>query len=151
MKFNQQKYINSYNKDKYKIYQFRVKKEYNDLIQKLDNEVNRNKFIIDLLNNQYFSNILTIKQIKSLILPVLKKYNINNVYLFGSYARGEANCESDIDIYCEKGNIKTLIDEEKLIEELNHKTNKKIDIIFTTTQLNSYFKKQIMEDMIKIC
>lgn len=31
-----------------------------------------------------------IRQIKNTIVPVVKNYDINKVYLFGSYARGEA-------------------------------------------------------------
>lgn len=39
-----------------------------------------------------------INEIKSKIIPVAKKYNVPIIYLFGSYARGEANQDSDIDL-----------------------------------------------------
>ena len=38
-----------------------------------------------------------------------------------------------------------------LEDELENALNKKIDIIFTSSILNEYFKEQIMEDMIKLC
>ena len=41
--------------------------------------------------------IYTIEEIKEIVSPIFKKYNIYNVYLFGSYARNEANKESDIE------------------------------------------------------
>lgn len=41
--------------------------------------------------------IYTIEEIKSRVLPVIQKYNIPAMYLFGSYARGEATEESDLD------------------------------------------------------
>lgn len=42
--------------------------------------------------------IYTIDEIKAVVKPIAEKYDIEKVYLFGSYARGEANGESDIDI-----------------------------------------------------
>lgn len=41
--------------------------------------------------------IYTLDEIKRRILPVIEKYNIPAMYLFGSYARGEATEESDLD------------------------------------------------------
>ena len=35
--------------------------------------------------------------------------------------------------------------------ELEEALNKKVDIIFDTSYVDDYFKKQIMEDMIKLC
>ena len=151
MSFNQEKYIKEYNNNNYKMYQFRVKKKDKKIIKFLDSLENKNSYINDLIINDAFSNIYSIKEIKNIIKPILKKYDINEVYLFGSYARGEANKNSDIDIYCEKGNIKTFIDQENLIEELEEALKKKVDIIYTTTKVNDYFKSNIMEDMIKLC
>ena len=36
------------------------------------------------------------------------KYGVNKIYLFGSYARGEANPDSDIDLRIDRGAIKSL-------------------------------------------
>ena len=63
---------------------------------------------------------------------------------------GEANENSDIDIYCDRGNIKTFIDQGMLEDELEEALNKKVDIIFDSSILDEYFKNQIMEDMIKL-
>ena len=124
MPFNQNEYISNYNK---------------------------NNYIVSLINSDINNSVYTIKEIKTIIKPILNKYGITEVYLFGSYARGEAKNSSDIDIYCEKGNVKTLIDQGLLEEELEVALNKKVDIIFTTSYINDYFKTQIMEDMIKLC
>ena len=40
----------------------------------------------------------TIDEIRYRITPVAKKYGLVAVYLFGSYARGEATAESDVDL-----------------------------------------------------
>ena len=41
--------------------------------------------------------IYTLDEIKKRILPVIEKNNIPAMYLFGSYARGEATEDSDLD------------------------------------------------------
>ena len=40
--------------------------------------------------------IYTIDEISSRIRPVAEKYHLKAVYLFGSYARGEARDDSDV-------------------------------------------------------
>ncbi len=40
----------------------------------------------------------TIEEITRRVEPVAKKYKLAAVYLFGSYARGEATAESDVDL-----------------------------------------------------
>ena len=84
-------------------------------------------------------------------MPILRKYGIKEVYLFGSYARGEANINSDIDIFCDKGNIRTLPDQVGMEEELKEALNKDVDVVFIGSYMDDYFKKQIMEDIIKLC
>lgn len=111
--------------------------------------LNKNSYIVSLIDNDI--NVYSIKKIKNIIKPILNKYGINDIYLFGSYARGEANKDSDVDIYCNKGFIQTFIDQAVLEEELEKALNKKVDIIFDSSYLDDYFKAQIMEDMIKLC
>ena len=41
--------------------------------------------------------VYTIQEIRSKIMPLLVKYRIPAMYLFGSYARGDATEDSDID------------------------------------------------------
>ena len=149
MSFNQTEYISKFNKENYKMYQFRVKQSDIDIINRLDNVQNRNKYIVQLIDDNI--NVLSIKEIKERIKPILNKYGINNIYLFGSYARGEAISTSDVDIYCDKGNIRTFIDQGNLEDELEQALNKKIDIVFDTSHMDDYFKEQIMGDMIKLC
>ncbi len=41
--------------------------------------------------------VFTIEDIVRLVKPVAEKYGVKAVYLFGSYARGEADEDSDLD------------------------------------------------------
>ena len=150
MSTNKLNYISNYNKENYKMYQFRVKKNNEELIQKLDSVSNRNEYITNLILDDINPGVLTIKQIKEKIKPILLKHGIKKVYLFGSYSRGEANRNSDVDIYCDDGDIKSLYDEVDFIEELEMALGKKVDVVTIGSDMNEYFRKQLEEDMIRI-
>ena len=45
----------------------------------------------------------TIEEIKAKTVPIAVKHGISRMCLFGSYARGEANDESDVDLYVDRG------------------------------------------------
>ena len=151
MGFNQKKYINEYNKQTYKMFPFRVRKDNTAVIEKLKNTRNKNQYIVDLIENNINPSVLTLKQIKERIMPVMHKHNIHEVYLFGSYARGEATNKSDIDIYCESGDVETLYDEVDFIEEVEKALGKEVDIVFIGSHMHWYFKEQLEKDLIKLC
>lgn len=144
-------YISNYNKENYKMYQFRVKKSNVSILNKLDNVENRSCYIVNLIMEDLNPGVLTIKQIKDRIRPIIKKHKIKDVYLFGSYARGEANSGSDIDIYCNKGDVDTLLKMSSFKDELENALGKEVDIVTIGSQMHDYFKKQLEEDKIKIC
>ena len=84
-------------------------------------------------------------------MPILLKHNIREVYLFGSYARGEACNDSDIDIFCEKGDVDSLIKHSSLINELQESLGKKVDVVFISATMDEFFEEQIRKDLIKLC
>ena len=151
MSSNQIDYISKYNKENYKMYQFRVKKNNEELIQKLDSVSNRNEYITSLILEDINPSILTIKQIKEKIKPIMKKHCIKEVYLFGSYSRGEANRNSDVDLYCEEGDVDTLWKLSAFHDELREALGKEIDIVTIGSEMDDCFKEQIEEDMIRLC
>ena len=55
--------------------------------------------------------VLTLENITEIVKPIALKYNVEAVYLFGSYARGEATEDSDLDFLVFGGDSfkKTLI------------------------------------------
>ena len=50
----------------------------------------------------------SIDEIKAVVSTLAKQYGAGRVYLFGSYARGEADAQSDIDLRIDKGSIRGL-------------------------------------------
>jgi predicted nucleotidyltransferase len=95
------------------------------------------------------SKLYTITEIKSKITDTANQYGIQRAYLFGSYARGEAAIESDIDICIEKGKIRTLFQLSGFCRALEETLGNKVDVI-TTTGLSGDFKEQIEKDMVLI-
>ena len=91
----------------------------------------------------------SILDIKNKIAETAKQYGIQRAYLFGSYARGDAGDESDIDIFIEKGNLRTLFEYSGFCQELEETLGNKVDVV-STTNLPDDFKKQIEKDMVLI-
>ncbi|MBE8952805.1 MAG: nucleotidyltransferase domain-containing protein [Quinella sp. 1Q7] len=48
--------------------------------------------------------MLTIEQIRAAVTPICERYGVNKMWLFGSYARGEADEQSDVDLMVDDGN-----------------------------------------------
>jgi len=90
-----------------------------------------------------------IKKIAMKIIPVLKKYGVKKAGIFGSYARGEENKKSDVDILVEFEKGRGFFDLVRLERELKLISNKKIDLI-TYNSLNHLLKKRILNEEVKI-
>lgn len=90
----------------------------------------------------------TLKRLKPLIIKTLKKNDVAKAGIFGSYARGEAKKNSDIDI---------LVEPPKGIGfgfagiqlELEEKLRKKVHLV-TYKSIHPYIKKSILADEVRI-
>lgn len=95
--------------------------------------------------------VFTIKDIISLVKPIAEKYKVNEIYLFGSYARGEADENSDLDFLVFGGeNFKfTMIF--SLAEELRMVLKKDVDV-FEINEINkdSNFYNRIKRERLLI-
>lgn len=95
--------------------------------------------------------VYSLKEIINICTPILKKYNIKKAYIFGSYARGEATENSDIDIMIQTTNsdISTLLNLCNLEIELEEKLKKKIDIVIEETYTKEINQKDIYGTLAK--
>lgn len=75
--------------------------------------------------------VYSIEQIREIVAPIAKKYNLKAVYLFGSYARGEATESSDIDLIVDTdgAEIKSLLALAAVYCDLEEAFEKPIDLI----------------------
>jgi len=94
---------------------------------------------------------MQLTDISRIVKPLAEKYGVKNIYLFGSYARGEATEESDLDflVYWGESLRKTFIF--ALGEELREVFQKKVDI-FEISEINpgSKFYQSVMKDRVLI-
>ena len=95
--------------------------------------------------------IFTITDIKALVKPIAEKYNVDEIYLFGSYARNEANQNSDLDFLVFGGRNFKLTMIFSLAEELRAILNKNVDL-FEINEINqdSEFYKTIMKERLRV-
>ncbi|MBQ7501498.1 nucleotidyltransferase domain-containing protein [bacterium] len=88
----------------------------------------------------------SINELKQVITPLAQQYGAERIFLFGSYARGEATEHSDIDLRIDKGAIRGL-QFASLIAELEDVLGKKVDLI-STKGMDSRFLETIKPEEI---
>ncbi len=95
--------------------------------------------------------VITLENITALVKPLAKKYHVKEIYLFGSYARGEADEHSDFDFLVFGGEGFKLTSILALGEELREVLKKKVDI-FEIREVNQDrdFYKTIMREKVLV-
>lgn len=75
--------------------------------------------------------VYSIEEIKRRVIPIAEKYKIPTIYLFGSYARGTASSNSDIDLLVDTTGtaLKSLLSLGALYNDLEEALGKRIDLI----------------------
>ncbi len=91
--------------------------------------------------------VYTLEEIAERIAPVARKYNIPKVYVFGSYARGEADPDSDVDLMIEGGDYGAL-DFVGIMEDFKNSLDKSVDLINSET-LSQKITKERSKEFIK--
>ena len=74
------------------------------------------------------------------------KYHVEQIGLFGSYARDEATENSDIDIFVKMK--PSLFDMVAIKEQIENDLNRKVDIIREHKNIKPIFLKMIQKDLI---
>ena len=93
--------------------------------------------------------VFSLDDIKAMVKPIAQKYHVDAIYLFGSYARGEADEESDLDFLVFGGadfKLTLILD---IAEELRIVSKKKVDA-FEIREVNtdSEFYRRVMEEKV---
>jgi len=89
-------------------------------------------------------------EIKNIILSFLKDYDPIKIGIFGSFARGDNNKHSDIDILVEFKDSPSLLTLIKLENDLSEILGVHVDLVTTGSIKNKRIKKSIKKDLIKI-
>jgi len=82
-------------------------------------------------------------------INIYNKYDINKIYLVGSYARWEEKDSSDIDLYLKPKKFLDIYKYMNLKFELEKKLWKNVDLILDNN-LRPWIKKYILKDLVLI-
>ena len=98
---------------------------------------------------KYTRYVYDLLEIKEIVTPIAQSHGVDRVYLFGSYARGEAIWKSDIDLRIDSGEIRTLFDLGGFYEELRESLRKPIGIV-TSDAMSDEFYNGIKDEEVVI-
>ena len=93
--------------------------------------------------------VYTIDEIKKIAAPIAKDHGVSAMYLFGSYARGDATSDSDLDFRIDKGRITNLLQLSGLLNDLEDGFQKRLDLL-TTQMLTPGFLASIHPEEVLI-
>lgn len=93
--------------------------------------------------------VYTIDEIRRIAAPIAASYGVKRMRLFGSYARGDATENSDVDIRIDCGGIRDLFEMGGLYAEMQEKLKKGLDLV-TTEGLDADFLARIRPDEVTL-
>ena len=65
--------------------------------------------------------IYSVGDLRAIIAPIAARHGVERIYLFGSYARGEATKNSDVDLRVDKGNLRGMFALGALYSDLDNR------------------------------
>jgi len=89
------------------------------------------------------------QDIKEAIIRVLKAHGAARISIFGSYARGEAGPESDIDILVRFAHPQSLIQLVTIEDELRLTLHRNVDLL-TEKAVSPYLRDVVLRDEVVI-
>ncbi len=92
---------------------------------------------------------VTREDIKRRILPIVKRYGIRKVGLFGSCARGEMRKDSDIDLLVDIKKDLSLLDFVGIKLELEDALGKKVDLV-EYHMIKPLLRERILKEEVRI-
>ena len=93
--------------------------------------------------------VYTVDQIRRIAAPIAASYGVKSLSLFGSYARGEATDDSDIDLLLERGSALRGWRIGGLYADLRDAFGKELDMV-TTTGVEAGFLSKIRRDEVRL-
>lgn len=93
--------------------------------------------------------IYSIEEIQNQVSPIAVRYGVQRVYLFGSYAKGCATAESDVDLRVDKGALRGLFALSGMRLDICKALSKEVDLL-TTGSLDDDFRNKIQRDEVLI-
>lgn len=92
----------------------------------------------------------TIGELRSIITPLLDKYDMASASLFGSYARGQADADSDIDVLLHGKPGFRALDVFGVAEEIHRLTGKRVDVYEASELDPGEFRDTVMREAVAL-
>lgn len=87
-------------------------------------------------------------ELRNLIMPLVHKYGMRSARLFGSYARGEADASSDIDLLLDGGTDFRPLSIYALSEDLRASSGKDVDVYEMSELDPGEFKDTVLREAV---
>lgn len=94
--------------------------------------------------------ILKVEDIRAMVVPLLEKYDMRSASLFGSYARNEADENSDIDLLLEGNPGFRPLNVFGVAEDLFRLSGKRVDVFEILELDEGEFRDRVLREAIRL-
>ena len=91
--------------------------------------------------------VYSLDEIKAIAVPLAREYGLAALYLFGSYARGEATPQSDLDFLIDRSGMEDLLALGGFCSDMEKRFDKPLDVL-TTQMLSNDFRAAIQPERV---
>lgn len=91
----------------------------------------------------------TLQSIRRRAAPILRRYGVRRAAVFGSFARGDEQKKSDVDILVDVPNGTGLFAFIGLEQELTDRLGRKVDLV-TYRSLHPYIRERVLNERVAI-
>lgn len=85
--------------------------------------------------------LYSMNEIREKSVPIARKYGVNRLGLFGSYARGEASPTSDLDFLIDEGQIQGLFQYMGFVLDLEDAFGCHVDVVMDGIEDKDFLKR----------
>ena len=89
------------------------------------------------------------QKVEQRVLPVLRRHDVIHAAIFGSFARGGAEADSDLDILVELPSTKSLLDLVALKLDLEEVLGREVDVL-TYRALHPRIRERVFQEQVVI-
>ena len=83
------------------------------------------------------------------ILSIASKHGVKNLRVFGSFARGEAKNDSDLDLLVEMETNRSLLDRIGFLQDIEDLLGRKVDVV-NEKALHWYIRDRVLSEAIPL-
>ena len=89
--------------------------------------------------------VFTLSEIKIIAIPIACEFGVSKLGIFESYARGEADDESDLDFYIERGKMRSLLEYTAFVIKLEEEFGCHVDVVSLGIKDKEFLKRILNE------